>query len=293
MTRFITKKVALSILVAAVAGSLYLAYYLDLYTKVRFCETEVIELNGYSLSAMTCGNKKPTVIIEGGLACNKEEYFALQKRIFPDAKVITYDHAGIGESTISGNPRTLPFYIQELKAMLTRKGLEPPYIFIGHSFGGHIIRYFTDFYPKEVAGLVFLDAPHEDWFRHIRANWTVEEQEQYFRWWNPEITSQDQIVGIERVEYDRNGDLIRDKVIPSNIPVLMFTGYNVGHFRKDAIGRVEDWRVWAQMQSSILFNVESAKQIIDSNSGHWPTRDKPEEVAREVRDFIHKIQNSM
>lgn len=265
---------------------------LDCFGRTLPGMSETVRLDGYAVATVTCGSKKPVVIIEPGLAVKKERYYGLQRRISPHAKVITYDHAGIGGSTKSGNPRTLPYYVQELKALLAHQDLEPPYILIGHSLGGHIIRYFTYLYPDEVAGLVFLDHPHEDWFRYIRANWSIEEQNEYFKWWNPEITSPDQIELIARKEYDHNNDLIRGKLIPDDIPVLMFTGVNANHFRKDYIGKTEDMHAWARMQLSIVYHVKDAKQIIDSKTTHAPHRAKPEEVAREIGEFIDKVRQT-
>lgn len=287
------KKLLLPVIAIGFAAIFVLAPYIDCHGRMRLGITETVPLDGYDLSIMSCGSKKPTVIFEAGLNIHKGSYYDLQRRIFRHAKVITYEHAGIGESTRSNNPRTLPYYVQELKALMAYKELEPPYILIGHSLGGHIIRYFTHLYPDEVAGLVFLDHPHEDWFRHIRANWTIEEQNKYWDWWNPEITSPDQVNLIERLEYDNNNDLIRGKVLPDNIPVLMFTGVNAKHFRKDPIGKAEDMHAYAKMQLSLIYHLVDAKQIIDWETGHSPQRDKPDEVAREIGEFIDKVRESM
>ncbi len=287
------KKVLILLIVVGLAGILAGKPNIECYGKTYLGLSETIALDGYSLSAVTCGNKKPTVIIEPGLNVHKESYYGLQRRIFSHAKVITYDHAGIGESTRNDNPRTLPSYVQELKEMIARKGLEPPYILIGHSLGGHIVRYFAELYPNEVAGLIFLDHPHEDWFRYIRANWSVEEQNDYFKWWNPEITSEDQVKLIERREYDHNNDLIRGKVIPDDIPVLMFTADNYKHFRKDPVAKAEDMQAWAEMQASLIENVKDAKQIVDWETGHWPHRDKPSEIAHEIIGFIDSVNSTM
>jgi pimeloyl-ACP methyl ester carboxylesterase len=260
---------------------------------MRLGLSDVVTSDGYELATMTCGNDKMTVIIEPGLNVRKESYYGLQRRIFSHATVVTYDHAGIGESTVSNNPRTLPFYVQELKDMLADMELEPPYILIGHSLGGHVIRYFTYLYPDEVAGIVFLDHPHEDWFRYIRENWSPDEQVEYFKWWNPEVTSQDQVGLIERLEYDNNNDLIRGKVLPDNIPVLMFTGDNHNHFRDDPVKKAADMQAWAMLQFSLIYHVGGVKHVIDWETGHAPHRDKPDDVAREINAFIDKVKQTM
>jgi pimeloyl-ACP methyl ester carboxylesterase len=257
--------------------------------KALFRVTEMVPLGSYSLSVRDYGKGEPTVIIEAGLGCRKEGYYELQYEIAKKTRVIAYDHAGIGESTVSPNPRTLPYYVKELKDLLKHKNILPPYILIGHSLGGHIIRYFTYEYPDEVAGLIFLDHPHEDWFRHVRKTWSAEEQKQYFKRWNPEITSPDQVTLIEATLYDNNNDLIRGKKIPANIPVLMFTGRNLFHFRKDEAGIAEDTKWWIDAQASLLDGVKHARQVVDIDFGHFPHELKPEKVKKEVNQFIDAI----
>jgi pimeloyl-ACP methyl ester carboxylesterase len=288
-----TRKFWLLLVPAALAAAVFFTPSLDCQVRTRLGLSETVALDGYSLEVMQCGSGVPTVIIEPGLNVKKGAYYDLQRRISRNAVVVTYDHAGIGESTISGNPRTLPYYVEELKALIASTELQPPFVLIGHSLGGHSIRYFADLYPDEVAGLVFLDHPHEDWFRYVRANWTAEEQQEYFKWWTPEVTSPDQVALIERLEYDNNNDLIRGKAIAADVPVLMFTGDNAGHFRKDAVGREEDMQAWADMQRSLLDGVDNATQIVDWETGHFPQRDKPKEVARAISAFIDDIRSKM
>lgn len=286
-------RISNKLIIAAIGGAVLLGIalspYAGCYGKTWLGFPDTIPLDGYSLSVMTCGTKKPTVIIEGGVNVTKESYYGLQRRLFRHFKVITYDHAGIGESTGNKNRRTLPSYVKELKEFLSSQDLQPPYILIGHSLGGHIVRYFTDLYPNEVAGLVFLDHPHEDWFRHIRSQWSAEEQREYFKFWNPVITSDDQIELKEFVEYDNNNDLIRGVILPAHIPVLMFTGDNARHFRKDTAGKAADMIAWSTMQRSIIENVSNAEQIVDWETGHSPHKDKPDEISQRIISFIDEI----
>ena len=44
--------------------------------------------------------------------------------------------------------------------MLAKKGFNPPYLLVGHSFGACYIRSLASYYPDEIAGLIFVD-PHD------------------------------------------------------------------------------------------------------------------------------------
>ena len=52
----------------------------------------------------------------------------------------------------------------ELHALLAAANIPPPYVLVGHSFGGLSIRAYASSHPEDVAGLVFVDPAHpEDW----------------------------------------------------------------------------------------------------------------------------------
>jgi pimeloyl-ACP methyl ester carboxylesterase len=48
--------------------------------------------------------------------------------------------------------------VSDLRRLLARAGVAPPYLLVGHSFGGLDMRLFAGEHPGEVAGLVLLDA---------------------------------------------------------------------------------------------------------------------------------------
>lgn len=50
----------------------------------------------------------------------------------------------------------------ELHTALHNAGLNGPYILVGQSFGGFLVRAFARFYPKEVAGMVLVEALNEN-----------------------------------------------------------------------------------------------------------------------------------
>jgi pimeloyl-ACP methyl ester carboxylesterase len=74
------------------------------------------------------------------------------------ATVVSYDRAGFGWSESDPRPRTPNRLAAELNSLLKATKLPPPYVLVGHSFGGLVIRAYANAYPREVTGLVLVDA---------------------------------------------------------------------------------------------------------------------------------------
>ena len=264
--------------------------YVKKIGKQFYKQYKMVSIDDCKLAVRDYGKGKPIIIIESGLACTKDMYLTLQYDLLKKYRVISYDHAGIGDSTPSEHPRTLPYYVGELRQMLRKEHAEPPYILIGHSLGGHIIRYYAYLYPDEVLGLVFIDHPHEDWFEYIRDNWTKDENEEYFKFWTKDNLYYKGTAQQELLSYEENCNMIKGIKIPLNTPALMFTGYNFPHFRKNDIEKErEDMNAWVKMQFSIIKDLAKKKQIVDWDAGHYFHNDKPELVYTEISKFVDGI----
>jgi pimeloyl-ACP methyl ester carboxylesterase len=80
--------------------------------------------------------------------------------------VASYDRGGLGWSERCRRPRTLEQITRELESLLRAAEIGPPYVLVGHSFGGLVIRAFAHERPDQVAGLVFVDPVSiETWAR--------------------------------------------------------------------------------------------------------------------------------
>lgn len=253
-------------------------------------DIEELPLSGATISYRDIGSGTPVAVIISGVAVPKTAYLDTQTSLSSHMRVITYDRPGIGESTANTEPRTLDVIDKDLKALLEALDAPPPYVLIGHSWGGHIIRYFADRHPGEVAGLVFLDQPHEDWFEYIRRTWTPAEQKEYFKFWTTENTEYTGARIEETLAYEENCARIRGVPLPPDVPVLMFTSSNWGHFRKAGPGLEEDQRHWAEMQASLLTGVKDQKLLVDMQLTHWLHQDKPDWVNGEIVSFVEKLR---
>lgn len=108
------------------------------------------------------GQAGPTVVLDSGMGVPAIGWFKVQPEVAKFARVCSYDRAGYGWSGPGPEPRTSKQIARELKALLDSAGEKGPYVLVGHSFGGFNIRVFTSLFSTDVAGLVLVDASHED-----------------------------------------------------------------------------------------------------------------------------------
>ena len=108
------------------------------------------------------GHGNPTVVLDSGMGVPALGWIKVQPEVAKFARVCSYDRAGYGWSEPGPAPRTSSQIATELKALLDAAGEKGPYILVGHSFGGYNVRVFTSRYPKDVVGIVLVDASHED-----------------------------------------------------------------------------------------------------------------------------------
>lgn len=121
-----------------------------------------VDVGGFTLNLNCTGSGKPTVILDSGLGIPAIGWALVQPKIARFARVCSYDRAGYGWSDPGPFPRNSRQIARELHALLQNARVRPPYILVGHSFGGFNIRLFNQMYSREVAGAVFVDASQED-----------------------------------------------------------------------------------------------------------------------------------
>jgi pimeloyl-ACP methyl ester carboxylesterase len=118
---------------------------------------QVLKVNGRSMHIHREGAGIPVVVLEAGIAASSVSWAPVQRAVARSTRVISYDRAGLGWSEPAAHPLSMASLIEDLRAVLKASGEPPPYIFVGHSFGGLLVRLYAAAYPSDAAGLVLVD----------------------------------------------------------------------------------------------------------------------------------------
>lgn len=118
---------------------------------------QLIDVDGQKLHINIQGRGSPAVVLESGIGASSLSWSAVQPKIAQFTCVVSYDRAGLGWSEGPAAPRTVETMVNELRGLLNAAEVPPPYILVGHSFGGLLVRAYAALYPREVAGLVLVD----------------------------------------------------------------------------------------------------------------------------------------
>src|SRR5581483_7235316 len=173
---------------------------------------QMIDIGGRKLALSCSGTGPETVILETGLGAESAEWAPIQQALEKHTRVLRYDRAGRGASEHALKPRDAAAMVEDLRTLLRLAEIPGPYVLVGHSFGGLLMRLFAHRCAADVKALVLVDSMHEDQFeilgprfppespaeppalRDVRTFWNQ-------RWRNPEST----VEGIDFVSSIRAG----------------------------------------------------------------------------------------
>ncbi len=119
----------------------------------------MLDAGGYCLHIWEMGCGSPAVIFDAALGASCLSWLLVQPEVARFARAVTYDRAGLGWSDLGPEPRTARHIAEELHTLLQTANLPPPYVLVGHSFGGFSAQLFASRFREEVAGLVLVDVP--------------------------------------------------------------------------------------------------------------------------------------
>ena len=130
---------------------------------------QLVDVGGYKLHLYCIGEGSPTVILAAGLGDFSAIWDTVQPEIAKSTRVCSYDRTGYGWSDTSPFAPTIGNMAEELHTLLVNANVLGPYVMVGHSLSGLLVRVFTQNYPEDVVGMVLVDSTHEEQYVRLTA----------------------------------------------------------------------------------------------------------------------------
>ncbi|MBL8213759.1 MAG: alpha/beta hydrolase [Bryobacterales bacterium] len=308
-----------SLTLLAAAGALFeaLAFRQDTQRFPR--PVHLVDAGALRLNLHCTGRGKPTVILEAGLADSLDSWSRVQPGIARLARVCSYDRAGYGYSDAGPMPRTSERIASELHSALASAGETPPYLLVGHSYGGYNVRVFHGKYPQEVAAILLVDSTQEDQYRLLPPAWVAMGAAARLRasrqaFWAPLAIG----LGVTRLQLRLQGRTVPPVILQSkylrarasefqNIegsaeqarasghlggkPLLVLTAGRLIDAALAAALSAEDQKAYQQtwiteLQPRLARLSSLGKQVIVPDSGHDIPSERPDAIIAGVRELI-------
>ncbi len=185
-------------------------------------------------------------------------------------------------------PRTIQSMVADLHAVLHKAGVPGPYLLAAHSYGGLIVRYYAQRYPREVAGMVLVDAFGTNIKRLFGRPWP-----RYKRLLNFPGVPLEKDPGWETVDVDGAIKAINNARLP-RMPLAVIsktepfaTGPGTP---KDLTRKLE--QVWPKVQSALVNLEPLTPHIFATGSNHYVEINDPDLTISVIRLILDRARHA-
>ena len=221
----------------------------------------------------------PVVVLEAGAGAGIEAWAKVAPAIAEFARVCAYDRPGLRRYWTNDEAPTPPTPAQVVDILdraLTNAGERPPYVLVGHSYGGMIVRLFAATFPDRVKGVVLVDSAHEDQLRRYNES-------------PPPLPAPGAHIMMPEI-YDiaAMNEALGARPWHATIPLLVVTRGHAGAANgpaptPDTVARYE---IWLELQRELATRSPRAEHLIAKNSGHNIQNDEPQVIVDGVRRIV-------
>jgi alpha/beta hydrolase fold len=235
-----------------------------------------VDVGGYSLWIDCEGTGSPTVLLEAGGGRNFGDWAEVQLDLSAHNRVCAYDRAGLGASDPrpnNGEPVTAGTMAKELRTLLRAAGVSPPYVVVGHSFGGMVARVFANMYRPDVEGVVLVDSSSEE---QLHGRFARLVRSMGFSW-----TEAEQRLDMRETERQlERGDL-------GSLPLVVLTAGDP--LTEDFPDWVE--RVLADFQRNLAGLSSDSVHVLALDSQHFIQWDQPDLVIEAIKQVVKAAES--
>ena len=215
-----------------------------------------------------------TVVFESGFGNDWSSWKPVADEVASDARVFAYSRPGYGRSDPSPDPRDAAHIVDDLRRLLQTRGYAPPYVLVGHSFGGTYMELFAKAHPEDVAGLVLVDPRHRDF--------TAACEEQGLEGCTIPAAVVASLPPVQIAEYQAfasTSDEIQAAGGFGSYPVRVLTATAHGF-----VPEVE--ALWESLLGSLADEAQNGEQMVFSGASHSLHIERPHEVAEVIRNLV-------
>jgi pimeloyl-ACP methyl ester carboxylesterase len=222
----------------------------------------------------------PTVILATGRGLGSYEAWSLvQARITPFARVCSFDPIGYGKSDHVPGAHPVDEVAANMHDLFSAAHLKGPYILVGASLGGVLIRRYEQLFPSDVAGFVFVDSAHEEMeWRDAKISRSFDPS------WNESKYLQQNglLPAEERLTWrDDVPTIVLERTdLP---PCSAFQGLTQAQC--DQINQA-----WHDMQVDLSKRSKLGELRPIAGSGHAMQQQKPEAIAQAIHDVLDRLR---
>jgi pimeloyl-ACP methyl ester carboxylesterase len=265
----------------------------------------LVAIGGGRKMYMKCrGKGSPTVVLVSGLG-NAADIWSVttdpknERAVFDEVaeftRVCAYDRPGTmrqddkpSPSTPVEQPTSAKPAAADLHALLGASGEPAPYVLVGHSFGGPIIRLYAGAHPTEVGGLVLVDALSED-----LPNGLSPKQEAVYEELNapPRPHAED-------LDTSATFKQLRESPPAPTVPTVVLTADRPQALAKEQLPPGVDKKftndLWASQlaaQDKLAKKFAGAEHITDTNSTHYIQVYNPQLVSDSIRRVVEAARD--
>ena len=283
-----------------------------------------VEADNHRLHYFKKGNGGPTVVFETAFdPAGHLQWYNIQKELPASYTSISYDRAGILWSERGDIAKSGDEIAMDLHHLLERANVPKPYILVGHSFGGTLIRFFINKYPNDVGGVILVDSQCPDDVRYLSpelykmvnqglpsgllkfANtfgiarlmfknmFPNDKQYEYQNSLMPTLLYKSAAAILEEQDQMSSIKKLASEIKSfGSIPLYVLTAADEKRYDsiiKDEKLKKEMLAAWNKMQNDFLYLSTNSRQIFVPNSGHYINQEQPKVIENAINEMVNNI----
>ncbi|RAU81713.1 alpha/beta fold hydrolase [Pontibacter arcticus] len=267
------------------ATSLFLLFFMLANQPLLHAQsTSLVSVGDHSLEMIQAGAGDYTVIFESGFGMDYKVWGNVASEIMKTNKVLLYSRAGTGKSEPNPKTQTLEQAVNSLATLLEKANAQPPYILVGHSYGGFIIRAYAAQNPGKVKGLVFVDPSHEKLMAALKKADPAKAAK--------DTEAQNQMMPAQfKAENDYINLIFEKGALPDfgtlpAVPAVVLTSVQKREkpdlFLHEPLGIT----IWRKLHADLFAQFTDGAHYVTTRSGHNIHRTEPELVVQAIKQVI-------